>query len=207
MHYMHSVHCTASSGDYQKYFSSDAGWQSKWHNIKHLQKFTKWSQRSCNMLKKTKGKARQSGAVCVVKKSHPVTLEAGLVWVVATIPYHTGWWLCSPCRMRPPALRRSQIWTPWKWWPIRVTLICLFCLFWLSLRLGLTFKCFFLCSDYLFEPRQYFYDVNLSERERPHVNYPATHWAQMIYNFCRRENAADLSWFKKTWIIAMITKK
>ena len=45
------------------------------------------------LLKKTKGKARQSGAVCVVKKSHPVTLEAGLVWVVATIPYHTRWWL------------------------------------------------------------------------------------------------------------------
>ena len=147
MHTVNTVHCTASSRDYQKYFSSDAGRQSKWHNIKYLQKFTKSYHITTVLeqvlLKKTKGKARQSGAVCVVKKSHPVTLEAGLVWVAATIPYHTGWWLCSPCRMRPPALRRSQIWTPWKWWPIRVTLICLFCLFWLSARLGRTIKCFF----------------------------------------------------------------
>ena len=127
------------------------------------------------MLKKTKGKARQSGAVCVVKKSHPVTLEAGLVWVVATIPYHTGWWLCSPCRMRPPALRRSQIWTPWKWWPIRVTLICLFCLFWHSARLGLAIKCFFcVLITYLSQGNTFMMWIYLRERGRMLTTQPPT---------------------------------
>ena len=56
------------------------------------------------------------GKVSLGKKSNPVTLEARLVWVGMD---------CIP----PPkaaSLRRTQIWTPWKWWPIRVTLICLF---------------------------------------------------------------------------------